>query len=388
VARRRDLAGELLLDGVMPDRIYARDAASRRAASERGDRGTAGAAREPRANAGEPSASSLAAPAPLAGRAPVGTGCAAPDADPVAGQPRGDRAPAEGEDPAQSPGHGAGPARALAAAGLPVAAWVERGRRAWPGVAASEAGLTAAAADALAAAPAGGPPPVVEAEDLYLAVACLEGDPAALVAFRDRILPAIDGALLRAGHDRRALDEIRQRVSVRLLVGEGSSGPKLADYSGRGKLAGWVAVCAVRLALRARLRDRLEPEEDERLAARLGGVDDVERGIARAQLHGELAAALRGAIASLAPRDRRLLAQHYLDGVTLDGLAALHGTHRATIARRLARARDALRTTVRTIVKARCQIDDTAECDRMICDARSGFNESLGGALCEGERAP
>jgi serine/threonine protein kinase len=51
-------------------------------------------------------------------------------------------------------------------------------------------------------------------------------------------------------------------------------------------------------------------------------------------------AAFAEAMQAVAERDRLLLRQHFLDGLTLEQLAALHRVHRATAARWLARVRE------------------------------------------------
>src|SRR5262249_492438 len=59
------------------------------------------------------------------------------------------------------------------------------------------------------------------------------------------------------------------------------------------------------------------------------------------QAHAE---AFNGAVAhalqALATRERNLLRQHYLDGLTIDALGKLYRVHRATVARQIAAARE------------------------------------------------
>jgi RNA polymerase sigma-70 factor (ECF subfamily) len=67
---------------------------------------------------------------------------------------------------------------------------------------------------------------------------------------------------------------------------------------------------------------------------------------------GDLREAFGAAIAALEPRDRTLLRQHYVDGLSLEALAALHGVHRATCARWLASARDDIMSGLRKRLRA------------------------------------
>ena len=50
----------------------------------------------------------------------------------------------------------------------------------------------------------------------------------------------------------------------------------------------------------------------------------------------------KSAFASLSLHDRDMVRRHHLDGLTLDALAGFYGTHRATVARSLARIRERL----------------------------------------------
>jgi RNA polymerase sigma-70 factor (ECF subfamily) len=62
----------------------------------------------------------------------------------------------------------------------------------------------------------------------------------------------------------------------------------------------------------------------------------------KAEYRGEFAAALREAITDLGPEDRALLRQQVVDGMSIDDVGAAFGVHRATAARWLLRAKDAL----------------------------------------------
>jgi len=55
-----------------------------------------------------------------------------------------------------------------------------------------------------------------------------------------------------------------------------------------------------------------------------------------------VATATREALATLSPRARTLLRLHHLDGLTVDDLGRMYNVHRATAARWLAAAREAV----------------------------------------------
>ena len=67
-----------------------------------------------------------------------------------------------------------------------------------------------------------------------------------LVAILDRRVPRYLAKLRRAVD---ILDEVKQRLAVRLLVAEGGRRPALAEYGGRGSLDAWLRISATRVAL-------------------------------------------------------------------------------------------------------------------------------------------
>jgi len=193
-----------------------------------------------------------------------------------------------------------------------------------------------------ARAPEGGFPAALAAlhsRDLYLACALASGDDAAATAFRARIVDDLDERIVPAAQGR--LDEVRQRVCERLLVADGAP-PRIASYRGQGALHAWVRVTAARIALDL---VRAEPERslgEAALAAAAPAGPDPELAHLRATTRAALASAIERAAAALSVRERTLLRLSLLDELTIDDLAALYHVHRATAARWLTGARDAL----------------------------------------------
>lgn len=197
-------------------------------------------------------------------------------------------------------------------------------------------------------------PRAEHADDVALAAACLRGDGAALRRFDDEVLAlAIDGA---RSIDRSPafLDEVRQRVRAHLLVGDGR--PRLADYAGRGPLRAWTAVAAVRTALmlrRAQGRRREVSDDDWAGALSLVATGNPELDLLKQQHATAFATALRDAAAALEPRLRAALAMHFTEGLSIDEIGAVYAVHRATAARWVTRAREALVTTTRQLLTDR-----------------------------------
>jgi RNA polymerase sigma-70 factor, ECF subfamily len=203
-------------------------------------------------------------------------------------------------------------------------------------------------------------------EDLYLALACAHGDRVAWEFFADQYLPLLKRFAMQACRNRDASEDLAQEI-VTSLLGDGApadlelsreagSGPggaagsgKLASYSARGSLAGWLRAAVSHAAVdrfrRARKEVSLEdgpegatPPEgaiqaspdsaDERLDARWGPV---------------FAECVSRAISRLAARDRLLLRLYHLQGISLKLIGSRFGVHEATVSRWLDRARQEVR---------------------------------------------
>jgi RNA polymerase sigma-70 factor (ECF subfamily) len=152
----------------------------------------------------------------------------------------------------------------------------------------------------------------------------------------------------------------------KLLVG-GEDGPKIAQYTGRGSLVGWIRVVAVREALQDRPKSKRERvREDVVLLADRPTTPPMELTLLRGQNEGIFRAAVKRALAELPADQRALLRLAFLEGLTIDDLAPLLGVHRATVTRRLERARaDALART------------------QAILQSEHGFTESEARSICQ-----
>jgi RNA polymerase sigma-70 factor (ECF subfamily) len=201
------------------------------------------------------------------------------------------------------------------------------------------------------------------AAQLYFALACVQRDPAALAAFEEQYAPTIVQTARRAKLADVDAEEVAQQLRVYLLVGDGETPPKLADYAGRGDLRGWLRVVALRAALRfsrggaAGKPGGAASNEDCVLAVRSTD-DDPELSYLKAVYRTAFREAFAAAIASLDPRSKTLLRQHLVDGLTIDELAPLYAVHRATAARWVERARELLLTRVRREFAERARIPD------------------------------
>jgi RNA polymerase sigma-70 factor (ECF subfamily) len=184
--------------------------------------------------------------------------------------------------------------------------------------------------------------------DLFLACACLHQIDGGLAAFEAaylRPLPALlAGALDIAPAE---VDEIRQRLRVKLLVADPSSPrpPLIASYSGRGPLGAWVRVAAVRIGLTLARDARIGERVGRRAASealRAQGTADPELRFLKDRYRRDFAAAFAVALATIADRQRALLRLQFVAGLPLEKIAAIYQVDRSTVSRWLAQARGQL----------------------------------------------
>jgi RNA polymerase sigma-70 factor, ECF subfamily len=213
--------------------------------------------------------------------------------------------------------------------------------------------------------------------DLYLAYACAVGDGAALTVFETRYMANVDGALLRLGMDQSVVDEAKQNVRVAILVGEGDRLPRIVDYTGAGNLAGWLRVIVINAARRIlRRRDTSVPAEEVVLEDIVSDSDHRELDFLKAAYRDKFKLAFQTALAELSMRDRTLLRQHYILGMTIDQLALVYSAHRATCARWLEKCRDTLYAKTRAALVRSLQVDRT-EFENIMRLIQSQFDVSV-----------
>jgi RNA polymerase sigma-70 factor (ECF subfamily) len=226
---------------------------------------------------------------------------------------------------------------------------VEMGRRSWPDVAFSPEDL----ARELAASGGCGRDrldAVTHPADLYLACACAARARGALEAFERAHTSRVGAYLAGMRASRAFVDEVQQVLREKLFVGKGGATPKIAEYDGRGALGNWVRVIAVRAAIDLRRRESAA-EAPARAGDSQPVTTDVEVDHLKRRYKRAFDDALARSVAALAPEHREILRLHFVDGLTLEQLAAKFSVHRATIARRVAAARRATMDEARRLLK-------------------------------------
>lgn len=254
--------------------------------------------------------------------------------------------------------------------------WLRRGRAEFPAAVVPDAAFRQAVEARLRDA-AGGGPTELHGVDLYLAVGCALGDPGALAAFEALHVARIPTWLGEG--DREVVDEVRQRVRDRVLVGTPEAPPRITGYSARGPLGAWLRVVALRE--HARLRRAASRE-------RVDDIEQLDELTRSAELTPELAVlkaryqplvrdAFRSALTSLAPRARTLLRLCYLDAISLDAIGTMYGVNKSTVSRWIAAARIEILEHVRVHVAETLRTSDD-EVASVLHLVRSQIELSLG----------
>jgi RNA polymerase sigma-70 factor (ECF subfamily) len=201
----------------------------------------------------------------------------------------------------------------------------EAGQERWPGVALPFADFAAH----MEASDVGDPDLSLCGADLFLATACASGDTAAIRQFDATFIVGIDKRVARFGLPPDKVDELRQKVRTKLLVGPS---PGIRRYRGRAPLGAWLHITAVRVAVDvANLPSATEVDVD--LLDLVAPDETPEIEAVRRQYQDRFRAALEDSFRALSAREKTILRLQVVDGLNIDAIGAIYGVHRATAAR-------------------------------------------------------
>lgn len=225
----------------------------------------------------------------------------------------------------------------------------------------------------------------LHAADLLVAYGCVHGDSAALAQLERLVSSAVPAAVRRIDPAPTFVDDIQQLTRMHLTMAPDEASPcRLAKYQGRGKLRSWVQVAAVRLALEERRRRRPdEVRNDEGIMEAAGCANDPELEHLRLVCREQVANAFKQALATIAPRQRIVLRMHLLDGLSIDEIAAVYHVHRATAARWIGAAREAVCSDARQRLRRSLRISER-EFESLMGVVRGQLDLSLERFLGEG----
>jgi RNA polymerase sigma-70 factor (ECF subfamily) len=205
----------------------------------------------------------------------------------------------------------------------------------------------------------------LRATDLHLACACARGVAGALEWFERVFGAEIARTAQRFERPGLPADDLIQLLRAKLFTVPSTGGaparahdgrPRIALYTGQGFLQNWLRVTTTRTFIDC---CRLNPEapevpiRNELVAVLPEPKGDPELALLKREHVTHFKASFAEAVAALDSADRLLLKQHLVERLTIDQLGALYHLHRASAARRIAKARDALLVATRIALARR-----------------------------------
>ena len=211
----------------------------------------------------------------------------------------------------------------------------------------------------------------IRADDLCLIVACERGDEKAWEDLVANFDSTVKSAARKISSNNEDAEDLASSIWAELyglrVDADGNKKSKLAYYSGRGSLAGWLRAVVSQLAIdqfrkTSKFVQIEEDREFENLANEAANGDGNHFGsktenpedlLTDKQTSSDVSAALSAAIGELEAEDRLILKLYYFDDLKLKDIAATFGYHEATASRKLTRVQTEIRKGVEKELKSR-----------------------------------
>jgi RNA polymerase sigma-70 factor, ECF subfamily len=181
-------------------------------------------------------------------------------------------------------------------------------------------------------------------DELALARACAAGNNAAWETFLIRYREKLYQSALRVARENSAARDLADSLYADLYgttTREGERVSKLASFTGRGSLEGWLrTVLAQEFVNRYRRTRRTVSLDEENEEGMQFPAPEPEHAPAADP---RLESSIEAALSSLSSEDRMVLAAYYLDGRTLAEIARMLGVHESTISRKVDKLAKSLR---------------------------------------------
>jgi RNA polymerase sigma-70 factor (ECF subfamily) len=234
----------------------------------------------------------------------------------------------------------------------------------------------------------------IRADDLCLIIACERGDEHAWEDLVANFDSTVKSAARKISSNQEDAEDLASSIWAELYGlrqdSDGNKKSKLAYYSGRGSLAGWLRAVVSQLAVdqfrkQSKYVQIEEDREFENLASEAAAGDNhhfVSHGqnpeelFSEGQTASDVSEALAAAIAGLETEDRLILKLYYFDDLKLKDIAATFGYHEATASRRLTRVQSEIRKGVEKELKTRHGWTDS-EVKRHLSDTAAGLGMNL-----------
>lgn len=205
----------------------------------------------------------------------------------------------------------------------------------------------------------------IRADDLCLIVACEKGDEKAWEYLVANFDSTVKSAARKISSNKDDAEDLASSIWAELYGlrqdADGNKKSKLAYYSGRGSLAGWLRAVVSQLAIdeyrkQSRFVQIEENREFENLAEDASNhsgnqlvvhhADNPEELLTSEDTSRDVTLALKHAIDSLEAEDRLVMKLYYFDDLKLKEIGVMFGYHEATASRKLVRIQSEIRKSV------------------------------------------
>ena len=233
----------------------------------------------------------------------------------------------------------------------------------------------------------------IRADDLCLIIACEQNDEKAWEDLVKNFDSTVKSAARKITSNAEDAEDLASSIWAELyglrVDAAGNKKSKLAYYSGRGSLAGWLRAVVAQLAVdqHRKVSKFVQVEEDREFenlaneAASEGNSlsangQNPEDAFTDQQTSADVQQALAAAIASLEDEDRLVMKLYYFDELKLKEIAAMFGYHEATASRRLTRIQGDIRKAVEKELRTKHGWTD-GEVKRHLSDTAASLGMSL-----------
>lgn len=234
----------------------------------------------------------------------------------------------------------------------------------------------------------------IRADDLCLIIACEKGDERAWEDLVANFDSTVKSAARKISSNNEDAEDLASSIWAELYGlrtdADGNKKSKLAYYSGRGSLAGWLRAVVSQLAVdqfrkQSKFVQIEEDREFENLANEAANNDhnhfgshaeNPEELFAGSEAESDVSDALQAAIGELEAEDRLILKLYYFDDLKLKDIAATFGYHEATASRKLTRVQSEIRKGVEKNLREQHGWSDT-EVKKHLSDTAASLGLNL-----------
>ncbi len=234
----------------------------------------------------------------------------------------------------------------------------------------------------------------IRADDLCLIIACEKGDERAWEDLVANFDSTVKSAARKISSNNEDAEDLASSIWAELYGlrtdADGNKKSKLAYYSGRGSLAGWLRAVVSQLAVdqfrkQSKFVQIEEDREFENLANEAANNDhnhfashteSPEELFAVGEAESDVSDALQAAIGELEAEDRLILKLYYFDDLKLKDIAATFGYHEATASRKLTRVQSEIRKGVEKNLREQHGWSDT-EVKKHLSDTAASLGLNL-----------